>query len=122
MRRGNRFQIADIGIGGDQHPVGCQRAFRRLDLDLVALAADRRRLGIFINAGARGLGHFCQADQEFQRMDMAGAGIAHAAIIILGADPLFRLRLVHEGHVRIVIAFGGDLSIGAILALMSRFV
>ena len=62
------------------------------------------------------------ADDKLQRMDMAGAGIAHAAMKPFRADPLGRLRRIHEGHMRIVVAAGGDLDAVFVVALMARLV
>ena len=48
------FEIADIGVAGDQSPVGFDRALIGFDDDLAALAVNLQRFGLFVDCSACG--------------------------------------------------------------------
>ena len=83
--------VAAIGVDGDQAFLGRDRAARRRDPDLAAAGRDagRRRVLEQLRAGLRR--HPRRADHQLHRMDVAGAGVAHAAEIMRRAEPLGRL-------------------------------
>ena len=96
-----RLEVAAIGVDRDQALLRRDRAARRRDDYLAAIDGDAGRLGVFEQLRA-GLGrHPRRADDQLQRMDMAGAGVAHAAEIMRRPQPLGRLGGVHEAELRI---------------------
>ena len=93
-----------MAVAGDQRALGGDRSPFGFDRHLAAALADRRCLGHLEDFSAGIGGDPRQPDQQLQRMDVAGADIAHAAMETLRTEPLLRFLLVHEAQMRIAVA------------------
>lgn len=76
----------------------------------------------FMDAGARLFCGFRKPDQQLQRMDMAGAGIACAAEIMAGADTSACVRPLHVGNMRIAVAIVHRIDAFAVIVFVSSLV
>src|SRR5690606_16900341 len=54
-------------------------------------------------------GHAHRTDKQLQRMDVAGAHVAHAAEIAFGAEPFRCLAGIHEGDMWIAVTLGQNI-------------
>ncbi len=121
MARRHRFEIADIAVAGDQHPVGGDRAAARFrSASCRRRSADRRwpwssrRARRPPDAAAR-----ARPISSFSGWIWPVPVSRTPQIVAFRAQPLLRFRRVHEMEVRIAVALGGDLGILGIVALDS---
>ena len=81
MRGGDRFETVDIGIAGNQCPVGGNGAAAVVTIVLAADLLSMLESPAVSSCSSRACS-MCRArqpDQQLHRLDMAGAGIADAA-------------------------------------------
>ncbi len=81
MRSADRFEIAAIGIDGDQAFRRRHVAERRRDSHAAVFGLDARDLAVLVEMRAGLRCRLCRADHELHRLDMAGALVVCSAQI-----------------------------------------